>query len=87
MSKIGTIDDRAATIYRGSIVGSWSIGGPFTIAGSYDADYQLGDIRRNYFADDRVVRHVVRVGVTVAPSFSRSFLPVDEAARAKGVTR
>jgi hypothetical protein len=87
MSKIGTLDDRYATIYRGSVVGSWSIRGPFTLAASYDADYQIGDIRRNYFADERVVRHVVRVGVTVAPSFSRSFLPQDEAARAKGVTR
>ena len=73
--------------YRATLVGSWSIGGPFTLAASYSADYQLGDIRRNLFRDERVLRHVVRVGVTVAPSFSRSFLPPDEAARAKGVSR
>lgn len=86
-SKILTLDERAATVYRGTIVGSWSIGGPYTIAASYSADYQLGDVRRNFFRDERVLRHVVRLGVTIAPSFSRSFLPPDEAARAKGVSR
>ena len=86
-SHILTLDERAATVYRTTLVGSWSIGGPFTLATSYSADYQLGDIRRNLFRDERVLRHVVRVGVTVAPSFSRSFLPPDEAARAKGVSR
>jgi hypothetical protein len=86
-SKILTLDERAATVYRGTVVGSWSIGGPYTIAASYSADYQLGDVRRNFFRDERVLRHVVRVGVTIAPSFSRSFLPPDEAARAKGVSR
>ena len=86
-SKILTLDERAATVYRGTVVGSWSIGGPYTIAASYSADYQLGDVRRNLFRDDRVLRHVIRLGVTIAPSFSRSFLPPDEAARAKGVSR
>jgi hypothetical protein len=86
-SKILTLDERAATVYRGTVVGSWSVGGPFTLAASYSADYQLGDIRRNLFRDERVLRHVVRLGVTIAPSFSRSFLPPDEAARAKGVSR
>lgn len=86
-SKILTLDQRAANVYRGTVVGSWSIGGPYTIAASYSADYQLGDVRRNFFRDERVLRHVVRLGVTIAPSFSRSFLPPDEAARAKGVSR
>lgn len=86
-SKILTIDDRAATVYRGTAVGSWSVGGPFTIAASYSADYQLGDVRRNFFRDERVLRHVIRLGVTIAPSFKKSFLPPDEAARAKGVSR
>jgi hypothetical protein len=74
-------------VYRGTLVGSWSVGGPYTVSASYSADYQLGDIRRNLFRDERVLRHVVRLGVTIAPSFSRSFLPPDEAARAKGVPR
>ncbi len=86
-SKILTLDERAATVYRGTLVGSWSVGGPFTVAASYSADYQLGDIRRNFFRDERVLRHVVRLGVTIAPSYSRSFLPPDEAARARGVSR
>jgi hypothetical protein len=86
-SKILTLDERAATVYRGTLVGSWSVGGPYTIAASYSADYQLGDIRRSLFRDERVLRHVVRLGVTIAPSYSRSFLPPDEAARAKGVSR
>jgi hypothetical protein len=86
-SSILTLDERAATVYRGTLVGSWSVGGPFTVSASYSADYQLGDIRRNLFRDERVLRHVVRLGVTIAPSFSRSFLPPDEAARAKGVPR
>ena len=86
-SKILTLDDRAATVYRGTLVGSWSVAGPYTLSASYSADYQLGDIRRNLFRDERVLRHVVRLGVTIAPSFTRSFLPPDEAARAKGVPR
>ena len=86
-SSILTLDEKAATIYRGTLVGSWSIGGPFTLAASYSADYQRGDVQRNLFRDEKVLRHVVRVGVTVAPSFSRSFLPPEEAARAKGVPR
>ena len=86
-SSILTLDERAATIYRGTLLGSWTVAGPFTLTGSYSADYQLGDIRRNLFRDERVLRHVIRVGVTIAPSFSRSFLPPDEAARAKGVSR
>jgi hypothetical protein len=86
-SNILTLDERAATVYRSSALGSWSFSGPFTLTASYSADYQLGDIRRNLFRDERVLRHVVRVGLTIAPSFSRSFLPPDEAARAKGVSR
>jgi hypothetical protein len=86
-SNILTLDERAATVYRTSVLGSWSFSGPFTLAASYSADYQLGDVRRNLFRDERVLRHVVRVGLTIAPSFSRSFLPPDEAARAKGVSR
>ncbi len=86
-SSILTLDERAATIYRGTLLGSWTVAGPFTVTASYSADYQLGDIRRSLFRDDRVLRHVARVGLTIAPSFSRSFLPPDEAARAKGVSR
>ena len=86
-SNILTLDERGATVYRSSLLGSWSFAGPYTLTASYSADYQLGDIRRNLFRDERVLRHVIRVGLTIAPSFTRSFLPPDEAARAKGVSR
>jgi hypothetical protein len=86
-SDIVTLDGRDARVYRGSLLGSWTVAGPFTVTASYDADYQIGDIRRGFSPDDRVLRHVIRVGLTIAPSFSRSFLPSDEAARAKGVSR
>ena len=36
-SKILTLDERAATVYRGTVVGSWSIGGAYTNAASYSA--------------------------------------------------
>ena len=61
-SHIITLDDRAATIYRATLVGSWTFAGPLTLTTSYSADYQVGDIRRNFFADDKVLRHVIRVG-------------------------
>jgi hypothetical protein len=94
VSDITTLDAREATNYRGTLVGSWTPGGIYTVAASYGLDYQLGDIRRRLFLDgepllvDReIMRHVFRVSVTVAPRFRRSILPPDEAARAKGVSR
>ena len=94
VSDITTIDAREATNYRGTLVGSWTPGGIYSIAATYAVDYQLGDIRRRFaldgeplLLDDEVMRHVFRVSVTVAPRFRRSILPPDEAARAKGVGR
>jgi hypothetical protein len=88
ISDIATLDGREATIYRGTLVGSWTPRrSMFTVAASYGVDYQQGDIRRNLFAEREVLRHVFRVGMTIAPRLSRSILPPDEAARAKGVTR
>lgn len=94
VSDITTLDALEATNYRGTLVGSWSPGGLYTVAATYGLDYQLGDIRRRLFLDgepllvDReIMRHVFRVSVTVAPRFRRSNLPPDEAARAKGVSR
>ncbi|HXH26177.1 MAG TPA: hypothetical protein VNI78_13075 [Vicinamibacterales bacterium] len=86
-SDIETLDRREARIYRGTLVGSWTSGGLYTIAASYGVDYQQGDIRRSLFAGDHVLRHVFRVSVTVAPRLSRSILPPEEAARTKGVVR
>ena len=67
---------------------SWSPGEWYTVAASYGADYQQGDIRRNLFSNANVLRHVFRVSVTVAPRLSRAIRsPDDPAARAKGVSR
>jgi len=95
ISGIATTDDRRIAVYRGTLVGSWSLGDWYTVSGSYGIDYQTGDIRHvrssldgeALFQDDRIMRHVFRVGVTIAPRLSRTILPPDEAARAKGVIR
>jgi hypothetical protein len=94
VSDLATLDGRAATIYRGTLVGSWSPSERYTFAATYGLDFQDGTIRFPVFLDgealpleDRLLRHVVRVSVTVAPRYRRSILPPEEAARAKGVTR
>jgi hypothetical protein len=93
-SDISTLDGRTSTIYRGTLVGSWSPHEMYTVAATYGLDLQHGSIRHPVFLDDeplplddRVLRHVFRVSVTVAPRYKRSILPPEEAARVKGVTR
>lgn len=88
VSDVATLDRRQAEIYRGTLITSWTPrGSMFTVAASYGIDYQQGEIRRNFPAEDNVLRHVIRVSLTVAPRLSRSILPPEEAARAKGVLR
>jgi hypothetical protein len=94
VSDVTSLDSRSSTIYRGMLVGSWSPGGSYTFAASYGLDSQRGSIRTRTAPSDQLVqpgdhvlRHVFRVGVTVAPRYGRSILPPDEAARAKGVSR
>ena len=93
-SDVTTIDERSNRVYRGTAFGAWSPGGIYTIAATYDADFQNGSIRNPIFFDgerivfdEEVLRHVFRVSVTIAPRYRRSILPPDEAARAKGVSR
>jgi len=93
-SDIATLEGRRATIYRGTLVGSWSPSQQYTIAATYGLDYQHGTIRHPLFLDgeplpldERLLRHVFRVSMTIAPRYKRSILPPEEAARAKGVTR
>lgn len=71
VSDITTLDDRRATSYRTTLVGSWVLNGPFIVSGSYGLDYQQGDVRRNLLLDPEVMRHVFRVSLTVAPRLSR----------------
>ena len=88
ISDVITLDQREAQVYRGTLISSWTPrGSMFTVAASYGIDYQQGEIRRNFSAEENVLRHVIRVSLTVAPRLSRSILPPEEAARAKGVLR
>ena len=93
-SDVTTIDERNSRVYRGTVFGTWIPGGLYSISATYDADFQDGSIRNPIFFDgerilfdERVLRHVFRVSVTIAPRYRRSILPPDEAARAKGVSR
>ena len=93
-SDVTTLDERSNRVYRGTVFGAWSPGGIYSIAATYDADFQNGSIRNPIFFDgerivfdEEVLRHVFRVSVTIAPRYRRSILPPDEAARAKGVSR
>jgi len=94
VSDVRTLEGRTSRIYRGTLSGSWSPHPMYTLATTYGIDFQDGSIRQPLFLDDeplplddRVLRHVFRVSVTVAPRYKRSILPPEEAARAKGVTR
>ena len=94
VSDVTTLDARTSTLYRGTLGASWSPGGLYTVAASYGLDFQDGTIRNRIVLDgepirfeDQILRHVFRVSLTVAPRYSRSILPPDEAARAKGVSR
>jgi hypothetical protein len=93
-SDVTTLDARESTNYRSTLGLSWTPGGLYTVAASYGLDYQDGLIRNRIVLDDQpirfddqILRHVFRVSLTVAPRYSRSILPPDEAARAKGVSR
>jgi hypothetical protein len=96
VSGISSLDDTKSTVYRGTLVASWSPDAWYTVSGSYGIDYQIGDIRHGrvfldgveFIPNERVLRHVLSVSLTVAPRLSRSILtPDDPAARAKGVHR
>ena len=94
VSDVTTVDERSSRVYRGTAFWSWNPGGLYSIAATYDMDFQNGSIRNPIFLDserilfdEEVVRHVFRVGVTIAPRYRRSILPPDEAARVKGVSR
>jgi hypothetical protein len=93
-SDVTTLDERSSRVYRGTVFGVWNPGGLYSIAATYDLDFQNGSIRNPIFFDgerilfdEEVLRHVFRVSVTIAPRYRRSILPPDEAARVKGVTR
>jgi hypothetical protein len=74
---IETLQKAAARVFHGEFVGSWSPGGPYTLAASYGVDFQKGDVRSPLLSEKQVVRHVFLVRMTVAPRLSGSFKPRD----------
>jgi len=72
-----TLSQGSARVYHGEVVGSWTLKAPLTIAVSYGADFQRGDVRSSLLSDQQVVRHVVLVRLTAAPHLSRSLRPDD----------
>ena len=88
VSDNSTIAGEDARVYRGTVVASWTPhGGPYTFAGSYAVDFQQGVISRTLLSEDQVLRHTLRMNVTIAPRLSRSFRPTGERpeARPEGV--
>jgi hypothetical protein len=72
-----TLEGAGARVIHAEAVTAWSPRGPYTIAASYGADFQRGDIRSELFNDTQVFRHVFRVRVTLAPTISQSIRPSD----------
>ena len=85
---IETLQKAAARVFHGEMVGSWSPGGPYTLAASYGVDFQKGDVRSPLLSEKQVVRHVFLVRLTVAPRLSGSIKPKDpNDPTSKGVSR
>ncbi len=72
-----TLSQGHVRVYHGEVVASWTTKGPFTIAASYGADFQRGDVRTSLLSDKQIVRHVILLRLTAAPRLSRSFQPDD----------
>jgi len=72
-----TLSQGRARVYHAEVVASWTARGPFTLAASYGADFQRGDVRSSLLSDKQVVRHVILLKVTAAPHVTRTFRPDD----------
>jgi hypothetical protein len=66
-----TLTQGRARVYHAEVVSSWTLTGPLTIALSYGADFQRGDVRTSLLSDKQVVRHVFLVRLTAAPRLTR----------------
>jgi hypothetical protein len=76
-----------ARVFHPEIVVSYSPRASYVVAGSYGVDFQRGDVRSEFLADREIVRHVLKVSVTLAPRLSR-IRPADpNDPRSKGVFR
>jgi hypothetical protein len=73
-----SISQGKARVYHGEILAVRGPAGPVVVSLSYGADFQRGDVRSSLLADERIVRHVVRLRLTATPPrLDRSFQPED----------
>lgn len=71
-----TLDAAAeARVYHLALVTAWSPSEAQTLAVSYGADFQKGDIRGRLFGDEQIVRRVLLMRWTLAPRLSRLIRP------------
>ena len=74
-----TLDSERIRVYRAVILGNWTPhGGAYTFSASYGAEFQQGLIIQSLYLNDHVMRHTLRVGVTIAPHLSHTFRPTGE---------
>jgi len=62
------ISQGKARVYHGEILAVRTPIGPFVVALSYGADFQRGDVRTSLLSNETVVRHIVRLRLTAAPT-------------------
>lgn len=70
-----TLDAAVARVFHVALVTAWSPSEPNTLAISYGADFQKGDIRGRLLGDEQIVRRVLLVRWTFAPRLSRLIRP------------
>jgi hypothetical protein len=74
-----TLQSERIRVYRAVVLGNWTPhGGAYTFSASYGAEFQQGLIVQSLYLNDHVMRHTVRVGVTIAPHLSHTFRPTGE---------
>jgi hypothetical protein len=64
-----------ARVLHGEAVLSWTPQPLYSVAASYGADFQHGDIRTSLLWDRRIERRVFTVTLTIAPRLSHDFTP------------
>jgi len=85
-----TLLNQNVQVLQAGVVGNWTPhGGAYTFSASYGAEWQHGILINAVFFNDRVVRHTLRMNVTIAPRLSRKFRPTGEppVVRAPGVSQ
>jgi hypothetical protein len=70
-----TLDSAQARVFHLAFVTAWNPTEQNTLAVSYGADFQKGDIRGRLFGEDLVVRRVLLVRWTFAPRLTRLIRP------------